>query len=243
MRILALDTSTLTGSIALIDAPNTGEDASEKILAEETLRIESTHSEKLMPSLERLLREFGLSARDLNGIAIALGPGSFTGLRIGVATVKGLAYAAGIPAVGVPTLDALAQNVLFAPGQVCVLLDARKKEVYASLFRGNGSALKKITPDWVLPPEELCSRITEETLFIGNGCEVYGGVIRGRLGPLARFAPPAFSLPRAAHVARLSIPKFHNGEVLDLFSFIPIYIRRSEAEINLESKAAALSRG
>jgi tRNA threonylcarbamoyladenosine biosynthesis protein TsaB len=239
MRILALDTSTLTGSLALLEAPEDGEPALEKVLGECILRIESTHSEKLMPSIERLLGQTGLSIRDVDGIAVALGPGSFTGLRIGVSTVKGLAYALKIPVVGVPTLDALAQNVRFASVQVCAVLDARKKEVFAALFRGDGTKLEKTTPDWVLPPEELCRRITGETLFLGNGGELYGSMIRGLLGGLARFAPPEFSVPRAVHVARLSLPKFRNRDVLDLFSFTPVYIRRSEAEINFDAKPPA----
>src|SRR5512142_3343836 len=111
MRILALDTSTLMGSIALMEiSSEPGECPAEKVLGENTLRVESTHSERLMPSVRRLLQESAVSIKDVHGIAFALGPGSFTGLRIGAATVKGLAYALKIPVVGVSTLDALAQN-------------------------------------------------------------------------------------------------------------------------------------
>ncbi len=240
MRILALDTSTLTGSIALVEAPlDADEDSSEKVLAEYTARIETTHSERLMPAIQRLLADAGLTIREVQGIALALGPGSFTGLRIGAATVKGLAYALKVPVAGVPTLDALAQNARFAEGQVCALLDARKKEVYAAFFRGDGTRLEKISPDRVLSPDELCRRIVEKTLFLGDGWQVYSGIFRERLGALARSVPPEYSLPRAVHVARLAIPKFRDGEILDLFSFTPTYIRRSEAEINFEAKGTS----
>jgi len=178
-----------------------------------------------------------LKVRDIQGIALSLGPGSFTGLRIGVSTVKGLAYALKIPVVGVSTLEALSGNVPYCSSIICPLLDARKKEVYAAFFLGDGSGrVTRKSEDWVLSPEELCRRITGKTLFLGNGIEVYAEVLQKNLGFLASFAPPELSLPRALNVARLSLPKFQKGQTLDLFSFTPIYIRRSEAEIHYEAK-------
>ena len=239
MIILAMETSTLTGSIALVEAP-VGEDGTwkrEKILGETTLSTPETHSARLMPTIDRLLRETSLTIHQVQGIALGLGPGSFTGLRIAVSTVKGLAYSLKVPVVGVPTLDALAHNLPYVSTMVCPVLDARKKEVYAALFRGNGEGhLEKITEDWVLSPEDLCSRIPEKTVFLGNGIEVYGKFFKEKLGSRVLFAPPELSLPRAANVARLSLPGFKNGLALDLFSFTPIYIRRSEAEIHYQAK-------
>jgi tRNA threonylcarbamoyladenosine biosynthesis protein TsaB len=235
MLILAVETSTPTGSIALMEIPGetSKPGAEEKCWGEYTLNFPGTHSERLMPAIEYLLREASLSIGDVGGLALALGPGSFTGLRIGVSTVKGLAYALGIPVVGVPTLDALAQNLRYAPSLVCPVLDARKKEVYAALFRGDGQGrLEKISEDWVIAPEELCSRISEKVIFLGNGMEIYGETLRKKLGSQALFAPPEFSLPRALHVARLSLPQFQKGHTLNLFSFTPTYLRRSEAEIH-----------
>jgi len=239
MLILAVETSTPTGSVALVEFPLNGDSSpgSEKILGEHILNLQTTHSERLMPSIDRLLQESSLSIRDVQGIALALGPGSFTGLRIGVSTVKGLAYALQVPVVGIPTLDALAHNVRFSSSLICPVLDARKKEVYAALFRGDGEGrIVKVTEDWVLAPEELCSRIKERTIFLGNGMELYAGKVREKLGPLALFAPPELSLPRALNVARLSLPKFTKGLTFELFSFTPIYVRRSEAEIHFEAK-------
>ncbi len=235
MLILAVETSTLTGSVALMEGSLDGENSEEKILSEITLNVPGTHSERLMPSIDRLLREASLSIDNIQGIALALGPGSFTGLRIGVSTVKGLAYALKVPVVGVPTLDALAQNVPFALSLVCPVLDARKKEVYAALFRGDGQGqIQKISEDWVVSPEDLCPRIPEKTVFLGNGMEMYRELFKEKLGSRALFAPPELSLPRAANVARLSLPRFKDGLTLDLFSFIPTYLRRSEAEIHDE---------
>jgi tRNA threonylcarbamoyladenosine biosynthesis protein TsaB len=238
MLILAVETSTPTGSIALVEAPLGGKDseAAGKCLAEHTLNLPGTHSEKLMPAIDNLLREASLSVRNIGGIALALGPGSFTALRIGVSTIKGLAYALRVPVVGVPTLDALAQNLCYASSLVCPVLDARKKEVYAALYRGDGGGrLEKISEDWVMDPEDLCSRINEKVIFLGNGVEVYGETFRRKLGPRVLFAPPEISLPRAVQVARLSLPQFNKGHTLNLFSFTPVYLRRSEAEIHWEA--------
>ncbi|MGD0623798.1 MAG: tRNA (adenosine(37)-N6)-threonylcarbamoyltransferase complex dimerization subunit type 1 TsaB [Thermodesulfobacteriota bacterium] len=239
MLILAIETSTQTGSVALVEAPlhEDGSFRGEKILGDHTLNLPGTHSERLMPSIHSLLQEASLSVGDVQGIALALGPGSFTGLRIGVSTVKGLAYALRVPVAGIPTLDALAHNVQFASTPICPILDARKREVYAALFRGDeNSGLEKIGGDWALAPEDLCSRISEKTIFLGNGIEVYGEFLREKLGSHALFAPPELSLPRAVNVARLSLPKFRKGLTLDIFSFTPTYIRRSEAEIQYEAQ-------
>lgn len=239
MVILAIETSTGVGSIALLEAARQGEDLDPKgkILAEYTLNVSANHSARLMPAVDYLLREVSFSIRDIQGISLALGPGSFTGLRIGVSTVKGLAYALKVPVAGIPTLDALAQNVRFASSLVCPVLDARKKEVYAALYRGDGSGrLVKLSEDWVLSPADLISRISEKTLFLGDGASLYGKDLKEHLGARALFAPPELSLPRAANVAELSIPAFQQGSTLDLFSFTPIYVRRSEAEIHYEEK-------
>jgi tRNA threonylcarbamoyladenosine biosynthesis protein TsaB len=241
MLILAIETSTLAGSVALVEVPRSGDEpqAPVVILGESTLNLSVTHSERLMPAIDRLLADVSRPVREIEGIALALGPGSFTGLRIGVSTVKGLAFALGVPVAGVGTLDALAQNVRYARGLVCPVLDARKKEVYAALYRGDGAgALFKVSEDWVLSPQALCRRIEEPTLFLGNGLEVYGDAIREDLKALANFAPEEFSLPRAVHVARLAIPLLREGKTLDLFSFTPIYLRRSDAEIGRGTDAA-----
>ncbi|MBM4332078.1 MAG: tRNA (adenosine(37)-N6)-threonylcarbamoyltransferase complex dimerization subunit type 1 TsaB [Deltaproteobacteria bacterium] len=239
MLILALETSTPTASVAIMEVPFGGKDSfgREKILGEFTLNLSGAHSERLMPAIDSLLRETSLSIGDIQGMALALGPGSFTALRIGVSTVKGLVYGLKIPVVGVSTLEALAYNVPYSSSVICPALDARKKEVYAALFRGDGSGkIIRTSEDWVVSPEELFRRITEDTLFLGNGVEVYEEVFRETLGARASFGSPELSLPRALNVAKLSLPKFQRGETLDLFTFTPIYIRRSEAEIRYETK-------
>ncbi|MDI6755191.1 MAG: tRNA (adenosine(37)-N6)-threonylcarbamoyltransferase complex dimerization subunit type 1 TsaB [Thermodesulfobacteriota bacterium] len=239
MLILALETSTPTASVAIMETSFGGKDSlgGEKILGEFTLNLSGTHSERLMPAIDSLLRETSLSVGDIQGMALALGPGSFTALRIGASTVKGLVYGLKIPVVGVSTLEALAYNAPYSSTAICPVLDARKKEVYAALFRGDGSGkIIRTSEDWVVSPEELFRRISENTLFLGNGVEVYGDVFRENLGARASFGSPELSLPRALNVAKLSLPKFQRGETLNLFTFTPIYIRRSEAEIHYETK-------
>ncbi|MGB9699497.1 MAG: tRNA (adenosine(37)-N6)-threonylcarbamoyltransferase complex dimerization subunit type 1 TsaB [Thermodesulfobacteriota bacterium] len=239
MLILAIETSTNTASIALWQTSKDEElsPAQRNIIGELTLNLCGNHSATLMPGIDHLLRETKLHIHQVEGIALGLGPGSFTGLRIGVTTVKGLAYALRVPVVGVSTLDVLAQNVSYAGKLVCPVLDARKNEVYAALYRGDGSGcLTKIGADMVIAPDELSKRIEEEVIFLGNGVEVYREIWQKQLGSKAIFAQPEFSQPRAVHVARLSQPKFHQGQFLDLFSFGPVYLRRSEAEVNWELK-------
>lgn len=239
MIILAIETSTNTASIALWQTSEGEKLASawENVIGELTLNLLGNHSATLMPAIDHLLQKTNLHINQVQGMALALGPGSFTGLRIGVTTVKGLAYALRVPVVGVSTLDVLAQNVCYACKLVCPVLDARKKEVYAALYRGDGSGcLTKISADMVIAPEELGKQIKEEVIFLGNGVEVYGEIWERQLASKAFFAPPEFSQPRAVHVARLSQSKFYNRQFLDLFSFGPIYLRRSEAEVNWEQK-------
>jgi len=241
MLILAVETSTRTGSIALVEAvAQETESPRLRVIGETTLNLAETHSSRLMPAIDRLLQETSHPIQEVQALAVGLGPGSFTGLRIAISTVKGLAFALRVPVMGAPTLDVLAQNLPFASIQVCPVLDARKKEVYAALFRGKGEGhLTKVSEDWVLSPEELCSRITEKTILVGNGGEVYGDIFRDRLGSRVLFAPPEVSFPRASNVARLCLPSLRKAETLDLFGFTPIYVRRSEAEIHWGQKMRA----
>lgn len=239
MLILAVETSTNTASLGLLQTRGEEKSCSqqEKVLGELTLNLSGNHSATLMPAIDLLLKEANLDIRHVEGIALAIGPGSFTGLRIGASTVKGLAYALRIPVVGVSTLDALAQNLCYASTLICPVLDARKKEVYAAIYRGDGSGcLEKLSPDMVIAPAELKEHLKEKVIFLGNAVKVYGAIWQNLFGSQALFAPPEFSYPRAIHVGRLSLPKFQRGETLNLFSFTPLYLRRSEAEINWELK-------
>ncbi len=243
MKILGIDTSTSCGSIGLVDG--------ESVVAECLLDVTTTHSERLLNSIEHILRQTGGTVGELDGWAISLGPGSFTGLRIGVSTIKGLAFATGKPVAGIPTLDALACNVSPTPHLICPILDARKGEIFTSLYRyDDAGALARVSAYQAIRPEDLVNRIDSTlrlmdtnagarsglTLFLGNGVKIYRDYLRTSLGTLAAFVPDPLNLPRGSTVARLGLIRIQKGEVLDLSSFAPIYVRASEAEIKWKEK-------
>jgi tRNA threonylcarbamoyladenosine biosynthesis protein TsaB len=223
MLVLGVETSTLQGGVALV-----GED---RLVSEFLLNVEVTHSERLLPAIDRMLRDAGVGLDAVSGIAVSIGPGSFTGLRIGLSTVKGLAYASGIPVVGVPTLEALAWSVPFAAVQVCPVLDARKHEVYAALFRFERGVLKRLMEDTAVAPEALCSRIRKPTLFLGDALPVYGELFRRLLGDRMLIPPLANRGARPACVAELGRRRLERGERESADTLVPRYLRPSEAEL------------
>ncbi len=223
MRILAVETSTLAGGAAIVDG--------ERLLGEYTLNIRTTHSERLMAAVDRLLQDCGWELGDLEGVAVAIGPGSFTGLRIGVSTVKGLALALGIPVVAVPTLDALAARLPFAAHPVCPVLDARKGEVYACLYHWAEGTMVR---DWeylALAPEALCERILGPVILVGDALDALGDLFVARLGGRARLAPAGRRLPSAATVGALGHALLLAGQRVDPAALTPLYLRPSEAEL------------
>lgn len=228
MLILGIETSTKTGSVALV--------SEEAVIAQYSLNIEVTHSERLMSTVDRVLRDTGIAISQVDGFGVAIGPGSFTGLRIGLSTVKGLALATGKPAVGVPTLQALAWSVPQAASPVCPLLDARKNEVYAALYNfENMTPLHKI-PESVIPISRLEGWITGQTVFTGEAAHVYRSEIERLLGERALFAPRSVMLPSAAAVAEIGLGLIRTGRHMDPDEMIPRYIRRPEAELAWEKK-------
>ena len=225
MKVLGIDTSTSCGSLGIID-----DDA---VVAEYALLRDETHSTRLVPAIQALLKEARLDLDEIDGIAISLGPGSFTGLRVGLSAVKGLALAAERPVVGIPTLDALASNLPFTPYVICPLVDARKGEVYTALYKdGEGGRIEQLTPYQVLAPLDLLEKIPpQETIFLGDGVEAYGELIEERLGAKALFAPPHLRFLRGSTVAEIGLQRFKKGENDNISSLVPIYVRPSDAEI------------
>ena len=180
-----------------------------KVLAECNSDTENNHEPHLMPLIEKALSDCNLKLADVSGIAVSIGPGSFTGLRIGIASAKGLALASGKPAVGIPTLDGLGCNVILSSNVnihstiICPMLDAHRGEVYSALYRYPGeSVLQKITPYMVMPLEKLLEKITERTTFVGD---INRKIIEKKLGDKAIFAPPQLNQPKAASIAYLGM--------------------------------------
>lgn len=223
MRVLAIETSTLAGGAALLDG--------DQLVGEYIVNARTTHSERLLSAIDRLLQDAGWTLGVLEGLAVAVGPGSFTGLRIGVSTVKGLAFSLKIPVAAVSTLEALAWVLPFARDPVCPVLDARKGEVYAALFHWDGERLVRDWEDQAMAPDELCRRLSEPVTFVGDGIAGYGSLFKELLGPLATLAPPARRLPSAACVGQLGHARLLAGEVVDPVALTPRYLRPSEAEL------------
>jgi tRNA threonylcarbamoyladenosine biosynthesis protein TsaB len=223
MLVLGIETSTTQGGVAII-----GE---ERVVCETVLNVEVTHSERLLPAIDRALGEARITLDALGGIAVSIGPGSFTGLRIGLSTAKGLVYATGLPLVGVPTLEAMAWALPAARWQICPVLDARKQEVYAALFRHEADGLRRITGDAALAPEELCRLIRNPTLFLGDGIRPYDKIFRERLGDKMLLPPLASRGPRPACVAELGRQRLLRGERDAPDTLVPRYLRPSEAEL------------
>jgi tRNA threonylcarbamoyladenosine biosynthesis protein TsaB len=227
MLVLAVETSTVHGGVALIGDGG--------LVSEYTLNVEVTHSERVLPAIERMLADAGVALSDLGGLAVSIGPGSFTGLRIGVSTVKGLAYATGLPVAAVPTLEAMAWLLPEARLPICPVLDARKQEVYAAIFQYGPDGLGRLMDDAALAPEALAERIRKPTLFLGDGLLAYGDLFRRLLGDRYRLPPLSHRGARAACVAELGRQRLLGGAREDLATLAPRYLRASEAELRRQA--------
>lgn len=223
--ILALETATMSGSVALV--------SENRCLAEFSLQTGETHSRRLLAGVEWLLRETGIEWPVIDAVAVSLGPGSFTGLRIGLATAKGMVLAQGIKLIGVGTLDGLASQ-FFAAGDIliCPVLDARKKEVYCGLFKADNRGVPRLLKEYLaISPEDLCDLIDEPVVLTGDGALVYGGLFQERLGDLLKIPPASAYFPKATTIGLLALDKWRENEFLDPAEAEPIYIRPSEAEL------------
>ncbi|MFO7761869.1 MAG: tRNA (adenosine(37)-N6)-threonylcarbamoyltransferase complex dimerization subunit type 1 TsaB [Thermodesulfobacteriota bacterium] len=221
--LLALENSGMCGSVALT--------CSSFCIGEYSLQSRRTHSKRLLPTVQRLMEDAGVSWQDMDGIAVSIGPGSFTGLRIGLSAAKGLATAASLPLIGISSLKSLAWQYSYVSPRICAMIDARKKEVYCALFQPEGGGvLKRLTADMALSPEKVIEYITEPTLLIGDGVQVYQDLIKKELGTMAIIPPPHLSFPRAAALGFLALSSWEENDFLDISRATPVYIRPSEAE-------------
>ena len=216
MKILGVDTSTPIGSVGLIDG--------ERFVAEHTLSIVKAHSSRLMPAIDQILKWGDLTVQDLDACAVGIGPGSFTGIRIGVGTIKSLCYAVKKPIIGVSTLEAIAYNLRYTDRLICPILDARKDEVYGAVFRGDQNLLRK-SNDLCVPIETLLSHIDDDAIFVGDGLQRYAPVVQEQFGDEVPLADPIFNVPRGASIARIGYNRLLNGQSGDYFSLTPNYVR------------------
>lgn len=218
MLILGIDTCCAAATSAIFDG--------EKLVAQTVINNKKTHSQKIMPQIDGLFSLSDISIEDIDAFAAAVGPGSFTGVRIGVATVKGMAQALGKPCIPVSTLHALAYPLSSYDGIVCPILDARRGQVYNALFKKG----KRICPDRALSLSELLSELKgERVIFLGDGAAPYKEEILNTM-PNAEFAPKVISMNLAGSVCEAAYEKFLKGEAVCADELIPSYIRLSQAE-------------
>jgi len=222
MKVLGIDTSTMMGAVGIVDG--------EELVAELRTNVAVTHSERLMMHVDGLLKSARLTLADMDGFAVTTGPGSFTGLRIGLAAVKGLACGTGKPVAGLSTLELLADNLPYCKYQVATVLDARKKMVYAAMFKMTDTVRKTLMLPTVITPQELADMIEEPTVFLGEGAYVYREYFEARLCCQALFAPKAYGYPSGAAVAFRGLKEIEAGRASDPSTLEPFYIRKSDAE-------------
>ncbi len=223
MRLLAIETATMLGGLAIMDGTT--------LVAESRINVRVTHSERLMKEIDHVLTVARMELGDIDVFGISIGPGSFTGLRVGLSTVKGLVYATGKKFVSVPTLEAFAWNVPFSDRQVCPLLDARRKEVYATVLKWVEDGFVKVIDEQALRIGTLLSMIDAPTVFLGEGAILNRESIERELGEKAFFGNPPQMFPSPANVAFLCMKKAEGGEYSEAHTAVPAYLRRSEAEI------------
>lgn len=225
MKILALDSSGIVASVAVVE--------DETLLAEYTVNYKKTHSQTLLPMLDEIVKMTELDLETVDAIAVAAGPGSFTGLRIGSATAKGLGLALKKPLVAVPTVDALAYNLYDVQGLICPIMDARRSQVYTGIYRFADHEFVVEKQQWAAPIEELLEELNargEAVIFLGDGVPVFKKIIAEKLNVPYSFAPAHLNKQRAAAVAALGSVYYKEGRTETAVEHNPEYLRVSQAE-------------
>ncbi len=236
MRILSIDSSGLVASVAILDE--------DTLVAEYTINHKKTHSQTLLPMVDEIFKMTEIDKQSLDAIAIAAGPGSFTGLRIGAATAKGLGQALNIPLISVPTVDGLAYNLVGSNDLICPLMDARRSQVYTGLYTFEKDEFKVLLPQCAIGIDEIINKINEmgtPVVFLGDGVPVNNEYIQNNCKVNYTFAPANASRQRAASVACLAYKYYENEAFssirkVEAFDFVPEYLRLSQAEREMLEK-------
>lgn len=233
MKILGIDSSGLVASAAIV--------SEDTVIAEFTVNNKQTHSQTLLPMIEQVVKFSGISLDELDAIAIAAGPGSFTGLRIGAATVKGLGLVTKKPVIPVPTLEGMAYQLAMTEGIICPMMDARRSQVYTGIFRMEQGRLVTCMEQCAMDVHELLERLKdypEKIHFLGDGVPVYQSALEAFDGDYD-LAPPHLSRQRGAAVALCGVRRFQENEVTSAAEFRPVYLRKSQAEREREERGLA----
>lgn len=225
MKILGLDSSGIVASVAVVE--------DDVLLGEYTVNYKKTHSQTLLPMLDEVARMIELDMESVDAIAVASGPGSFTGLRIGSATAKGLGLALDKPLIGIPTVEGLAYNLYDAQGVICPIMDARRSQVYTGIYRFRDHKMEIVQDQCAVDIGEILDRLNElqePVLFAGDGVPVFADSIRERLEIPYSFAPAHVNKQRASAVAALGLQYYKDGKYQTAEEYRPHYLRKSQAE-------------
>ncbi len=247
MKILALDSSGLVASVALME--------DDRLTAEYSIQYKKTHSQTLLPMMDEVKKMVELDLDTLDAVAIAAGPGSFTGLRIGSATAKGIGLALDIPLIEVPTLEGLAYNAYGFDGYVCPMMDARRGQVYTGIYEfikekedgihmqeihmATSYKLREAKPQCAVAIEEIAEMLNDlgrEVIFLGDGVPVFREKLRALMRVEYSFAPAHMNRQRAASIAALGGVYYRMGKIVRASEHMPIYLRLSQAERERKEK-------
>lgn len=225
MKLLAIDSSGLVATVAVMNE--------EETIAEYSVNYKKTHSQTLVPMLDEVKKMIELDLSTLDAIATASGPGSFTGLRIGAATVKGLGLALDIPIIPVPTVDALSMNAAYFDGVICPMMDARREQVYTGIYEFIGEEHSVVKEQCAVPVIEIIEEINKlgkRVIFLGDGVPVYKEVIENNVKVPYVFAPPHMNRQRASALGTLAVKYYKEGKTESAMDHKPEYLRLSQAE-------------
>lgn len=228
MLVLGIETSTPQASVAI--------GSEQGVIASAMVSRGASYNEFLLPAIRFCLDQAGLDYRNLGGVAVSLGPGLFTGMRVGVATAKALAQALSVPICGMPSLDLVAYEVRYSPRTICVALDARRGEVFTAFYRSSPGGIQRMTPYGIEKPEQLAiglgSRI-EEVLLVGNGALLYKEEFED-LGSVVELGTMSHAFPNAQALVELTVPRMFREDFDSLYDLKPLYLRHSAKRIQWE---------
>ncbi len=226
MKVIGIETSGSIGSVAVCDG--------NKVVGGRTFGKASNHGKEIVSSLEAVFNEVNWKPEDIDLIAVSTGPGSYTGLRIGVTCAKTLAYGLGKPVIDVPTLDVLAGNIKDDVKHICPVIDAKRKRVYACIYDRDNSEDRRATDYLIITPDELKDILPESTLIFGDGVAPYKEIFAQMKVTIIEDEKPGIA--EAADVAGLGLKRYEQGERCEINALVPLYLRKSEAEEKLQER-------
>lgn len=228
MLVLGIETSTPHASVAI--------GSEQGVIASALVARGASYNEFLLPAIRFCFEQSGLGYRNIGGVAVSLGPGLFTGMRVGVATAKALAQALSVPIVGMASLDLVAYEVRYTPKTICAVLDARRNQVFHAFYRSSPGGIQRMSDYRVETPERLAIGLQsrpEEVLLVGNGALLYGDIFEDA-GPIVEIGSMGHAFPSAQALVELTLPRMFRQDFDSLYDLKPLYLRRSARRIDWE---------